>query len=94
MGHLLQETEQEVSGVGVVGEESVDGFVQDVSVEPAAGGRQRSEGSQHEARLLPRHRLLYLLHMLPGIWRTRNTAERGTFRCGVYSPQPTCRAPV
>lgn len=62
--HLLQEAQQEVSGGGVVGEEAKDGFMQHVGVEAATGGRQRSESTEDEARLLPRHRLLYLLHML------------------------------
>ncbi len=62
--HLLQEPQQEVSGGGVVGEEAEDGFMQHVGVETTAGGRQRSERAKDKARLLPRHRLLYLLHML------------------------------
>lgn len=66
--HLLQEAHQEVPGGGVVGEEAEDGFMQHVGVEAAAGGRQRSESPEDEARLLPRHRLLYLLHMLLNVW--------------------------
>lgn len=62
--YLLQEAEQEVPGGGVVGEEATDGFVDNISVETAAGGRQRPQSTQDEARLLPRHRLLDLLHVL------------------------------
>lgn len=62
--YLLQEAEQEVPGGGVVGEEATDGFVDNVSVQTAAGGRQRPQSTEDEARLLPRHRLLDLLHVL------------------------------
>lgn len=62
--HLLQEAQQEVSGDGVAGEEAGDGFMEHVGVEAAAGGRQRSECTQDETRLLSRHRLLDLLHVL------------------------------
>lgn len=62
--HLLQEAQEEVSGAGVVGEEATDGLVQHVGVETPAGGRQRPQSSEDEARLLPGHRLLYLLHVL------------------------------
>lgn len=37
--HLLQEAEQEVPGGDVVGEEATDGFIHNVGVQAAAGGR-------------------------------------------------------
>lgn len=62
--HLLQEAQQEVSGGGVAGEEPGERFLEDDGIEAAAGGRQRAQGPQDEARLLPRYGLLNLLHML------------------------------
>lgn len=64
MTHLIQEGEQEVSGGSVIGEEAADCFVEHQRVEAAAGGGQGSQRSQHEARLLARHGLLDLLHVL------------------------------
>lgn len=37
--YLLQEAEQEVPGGGVVGEEATDGFIHNIGVQTAAGGR-------------------------------------------------------
>lgn len=37
--YVLQEAEQEVPGGVVVGEEATDGFIHNISVQAAAGGR-------------------------------------------------------
>lgn len=62
--YLLQEAEQKVPHSAVGGEEAVDGFVEHVGVEAAGGGGQSPQGTQDVARLLPRHGLFQLLHVL------------------------------
>lgn len=62
--YLLQEAEEKIPHGAVGGEEAIDGFVKHVGVESAGGGGQRPQGTQDIARLLPRHGLLQLLHVL------------------------------
>ena len=43
--------------------------MENVGVEATAGGGQSTQGAEHEPRLLPRHGLLNLLHVLLDVWQ-------------------------
>lgn len=87
--HLLQEAEEKVPRGAVGGEEAVDGFVQHIGVEPAGGGGQSPQGSQDIARLLPRHGLLQLLHVLLDICGgTRDAPVSGSPSCSCWGLLP------
>lgn len=73
--HLLEEAKQELLPCSVGRVEARDGLVEDVGVESAAGGGQSTQGSQDEAWLLTRHRLLNLLHVLLNIYREQKHAK-------------------